>query len=285
MSMRKNKLGTTLLLSALTVGSTALVGGDQNLAVKTDSEMLEALDNSIWIPDGKVAEKQVYILAAPWCGVCQKLYQTSAAYRNRVQFRWIETGAADATSEEAVAEAAMLRNISVLDRMYGTLENPKWADPALRENALRYNSAVETAVREAVDKLIGRRGGYPTIIWLANDRVHVLAGMPTDLSPVVNSAVARPEAAAIVPRGVKLLNAHYMAETVPHEVYRMVRDGVEMFALPDASSQLVARINKGVGYWAIRRATVDEEGWIELQYYKDTPRGYFVRERDVERRR
>jgi len=87
--------------------------------VRTDAELLAALDNSIWIADGKPAEKQIYVIAAPWCGHTQMLWKHTRKLSSQVQFRWIEMDPKSPEDEDYLAEAATSQGANALIQMYG----------------------------------------------------------------------------------------------------------------------------------------------------------------------
>jgi thiol-disulfide isomerase/thioredoxin len=285
MKLLRNRVRTYLVLTALMGGWSAVRAAEQaHPAVKTEAELLAALDNGLWIADGKPSEKQIYVLAAPWCGVCRSLYQRAGRYNDRVQFRWIEIEAKDQSAEDSVAEAATRRDVSVLQRIYETKEAPPRSDPGIRENAVRCNLAVERATEDILKRLARARGedenGLPTLIWLTKDGVSISVGVPQRLDRLVNSVISRPEAAALRPRSLDFLNAQYRGDPLPNRPYFAKRDGVEVFGLPDSRSQLVFTMQKGTGFPAARRVSGGGEIWIELSIYTSGP-GFFVRERDL----
>ncbi len=287
-----SKIGITCVLFA--AGILRVSGADAvQPSVKTDAELFSALDNSIWIADGKVADKQVYVISAPWCAFCRGLYQRAGRYTDQVQFRWIETGATDPSSSDSIAEAATRRDGSVLNRMYETREAPPGADATIRENANRYNFMVERAIEARVAALSPMKSdtgtGYPMLLWMSKDGVRVQIGVPDRLDTLVGSVVARPDAAAITPVGLDFLKVQYRSEPpLPGFVFAKT-DGLQMFSFPDAKSQLVRVLGKGGGMTALRRVKVNGEVWVELSVWKSstgTPApGLFVREADVYRER
>lgn len=256
--------------------------------VKTEAELLAALDNSLWVADGKPAEKQIYVLAAPWCGHSQSLYKLSRKMTSQVQFRWIETAPRSIEDEDNVADAAVRQNATVLDRMYEKTVDPPHAEAQLRNNAVRYNTGVDFATGDMIDDLMkvqepehGGEHGVPTLIWLSKDGVRVFSGEPERLDTIVKSVVARPQAANISPAGRKFLSADYHFESIPAKDFFAKADGTKLFSFPDSSSQVVLYLAKNIGRTGNRRVTVGGETWIELTVWNGNVKTDYVRESDV----
>ncbi len=256
--------------------------------VKTEEELLAALDNSIWIPDGPVSDKQLYIIAGPCCGYSQALYRISRNLTNHVQFRWVEMAPTDKSKcLEYLGESAMPRNTGLLAKMYETLAEPAALPTALRDNAIRWNAGVESAIAailRELDPAHGKAISYPTLVWLAKDGVHVSVrpDQPNSVSAILESVVSRPEAAAITPAARILVTASYQIQPIPPKFYLAKEPEVGIYALPDVKAQLIYTLPKDRGYRGIRRVIWHGESWIEIAASNDTWRpGNFVRESQV----
>lgn len=256
-------------------------------AVKTEAELLTALDNSIWVADGTPAEKQIYVISAPWCSFCRELYRKSQSLTGQVQFRWVELDPRDPGSSDYIVEGAADPGSTVLKQMYDTHVAAPPADPAIRDNAIKYNLIVARTINPMIEGLIhaqrqGKRTetGFPVMIWQAADGVKVYDGLPEQLEPIVNAVVSRPEAAGVAPMGREFLTSKFDFQSIPEKNYYANDDGVRLFAYPDTRSQLGLILSKGAGLRGSRRVKVRGETWIELQAYRSGP-GLFVRERDV----
>ena len=209
----------------------------------------------------------------------------TADNRKRVQFRWVEMGGNDATSNRQVAEAGVLRDVSLLKHMYVTVDPPNIADADAIEIVTRYQKAVAQTLRAAAKTTPLKDWGFPTLLWLSPKGL--VAGNapqnPSDLNKLIDTVVPRPEAAAINPASSRILKARNQWEPGPAAGnYTPIGDSVELFLFPDASLPAVEVLTRGHFYKAWRRSiTLDGVRWIELKVYTDYPEGLFVRESEV----
>jgi thiol-disulfide isomerase/thioredoxin len=283
--MTKSKLLVIVVVAAGLAG--AQDATEPRPGVRTQAELLAALDNSIWVADGTAAEKQIYVIAAPWCPVCRELYQRSRGLAKQVQFRWVEMDPRDAKSADYLAEAASGENSGVLEHMYVSKRQPPHAEARFRDNVIRYNFLVSAAIDSIVNDLLRAQQpqnpeqGFPTLIWLSEGGVRVQSGLSESLDPVVRSVVARPEAAKIVPASRRFLSTEYKLDPVPAKHYYAKADGVPIFADPDPVSQVVFALPKDYGFPGTGRLVVNGEAWIAFEPGDFPPPGLFVRERDV----
>jgi hypothetical protein len=255
--------------------------------VTSGAQLLSALDNSMWIADGAPSDKQIYIIAGPCCGYSQALYHASRQLKG-VQLRWIEEAPTqDPRCLGYVGEIAARPDPAILAEMYDTGDQPRQASIALRDNAIRWNGGVEKSVLDIVNFLAQRAKDdfeYPTIVWLSSDGVRV-AVRPTNnavtIAAVVASLVLRPEATNITPRSRSFISSSYQPQSISKTLFLAKREGLAMYAFPDAQSQLVHTLHKDEGAYAFRRVTVAGEAWIELSLFGKGEPGPFVRESDV----
>lgn len=256
-------------------------------AVKTESALLAALDNSIWVPDGPPSDKQIYVISAPWCSFSRQLYGQSRAVTGEVQFRWVELDPRDPGSSDYIAQGAVEPNGTVLKQMYDTRAPAPPGNPVVRDNAIKYNLVVARVINPMIETLIhaqrqGRRTetGFPVLIWLTASGVRIYDGLPDSLKPMLDSVIARPEAAALAPAGREFLTSEYKLQPIQAKNYYANEDGVKLFAFPDTRSQLGLTLSKNAGLRGTGRVKVKGETWIELEAYRSGP-GLFVRQRDV----
>lgn len=270
----------------LSVSLAARLSGNYNLhGVTTEAQMLPILDNSIWIPDGKISEKQIYVIAGPCCGFSQDFYLRSRNYGDRVQFRWVETSPdPNARCLGYLAETATTTNPDVLSRMYQSMANPSPVPAVIRENAIRWNRGVMFAINGMRVKLDAGHNHdwlFPVLIWLSKDGVKVVARpAPGQLEEIVESVVARPEAAHIAPAGRQFLKRAYKVEPVPSTRLFAREDGVKLFMLPDEASQPILAFAKDHSGWSpTGQVTIDGERWFVLPALSTETwvPGFFVR--------
>lgn len=279
--MTNSKRLATFALAATCGGAFHVLAAETRPGVQTESELLTALDNSLWIADGKAAEKQIYLIAGPCCGHSQATYLHSRRLGGIVQLRRVEDAwpRDDEKCMEYFAEAAMDNSPRILVKMYETLASPGRVPQNIRENAVRSTAGLSFAIGDIIQKLDPKHTAgfrFPTAVWLSKEGVRV-AVEPDRLEAIAQSVVARPEAAKVDPSSRRFLTAEYRFEPVPSKHFYAKSDGVKLFSHPDADSQLVAYLSKNRGFPGKRRVTVGQETWIELDWLQ----GVFVREVNV----
>ena len=247
-------------------------GGTYDLqGVTTESQMLDVLDNSIWIPDGNAAEKQIYVIAGPCCDFSRALYQTSRNFAGKVQFRWVEM---PATSEARclgyLAETAQSTNPELLARMYQQMSEPRPTSTVIRENAIRWNRAVLVAIngmRKKLDPLHQSDVNYPILIWKSANGVKLAVRPdPNQVQAIVDSVVARFEAAHVDPASRRFLTRPYTIEQTAGVTYFAKEDNVKIYSLPDADSQPLFAIQaRHGGARPIGQVKINGQVWLEFR--------------------
>jgi hypothetical protein len=251
--------------------------------VKTGAQLLSALDNALWIPDGDPTDKQIYVFAETCSETSQAFYRATRQLKG-IQLRWIETTPNDGPRCYGyLGEIATYPDPSVLVKMYDTYADPQPAATALRDNAFRWNDGVEGAVYDIVNS-IGQHDKdnfeFPTVVWLSNEGVRA-AIRPTNLDPIIASVVPRPSATNITPLGRSFVNAPFQIQTIPKTMFYAKHDNTPLYSFPDTKSELINTLDKGRGYESIHRVSVSGVNWIELAIRGEGSPGLFVRESDV----
>jgi hypothetical protein len=260
-----------------------LAPGHPRPGVRTGGEFLAALDNSLWVPDGRPSDKQIYIIAGPCCGYSRALYRETRNVAG-VQMRWVEES--PTPNEKCLSylgEIASRGDSGVLLEMYETLSEAQPAPFLSRDNANRWNDGVIGAVYDMVNALNPEHPNqfqYPTVVWLSKEGVRV-AVRPKNIEAILASVIPRPDATNLTSRGRSFVSASYQYQTFPQRVFLAKYEGVALYTFPDPNSQLVYRLQKDLGYYGGRRVVVAGEPWIELSLHGKGEPGLFVKEAQV----
>jgi hypothetical protein len=253
-------------------------------AVKSPAALLAALDNSPWIADGQPNDKQIYVIAGPCCGYSQALYQESRELTSSVQFRWIEMAPTNkAKCLGYLGQSAASQDVNVLEEMYRTLAPPTPVSEAIRDNAIRLSVALEKALIPIILYLDPEHHAalnYPTVVWLSRDGVRV-AERPSDISSILESVVARPDAPRSPSAVQNYVTMQYHFEPISPKFFVAKENGIRMYAAPDTKSQAVYALMKGRGFRGLHQVKINGEVWIEEGDPASWQPGLFVRQAEV----
>lgn len=241
-----------------------ILPGQPNATVKTGAELLTALDNSLWIPDGAPSDKQVYIIAGPCCGYSQALYRQTRNLQG-IQLRWVEM-APTPNCAGFLGGVALSKTSKALVDMYETGRMERSVPLPLTESAVRLNSGVESAIYylvAALDSTHGEHFDYPILVWLSKDGVRAQM-RPDNVDAIFASIASRPEAVNTISIAPTFLNMSFQEKLIPVKMYRAKNDGVPLYSFPDTKSQLVYTLPKDGGYFGGRSVKANGESWIEV---------------------
>jgi hypothetical protein len=268
-------LGAVCLIATSVTGSRASAQNQVTAPVATEAELLTALDNSIWIADGKSSEKQIYVIAGPCCPDSRILYQRSRQFHGGAQLRWIEVPwPTDQRCLGYLAEAAVKNDAGVLVDMYQTQAVPESAPRGIKDNAVEWNNGAYYTLLAFLHVTSMR---FPTVVWLSKDGVRSQL-RPADLDSIAQRVVARPEAANIDPASRIFLNAEHLVSPIPRKNYFALNDATKLYAQPASTSRVLGVLKKNNGFPGKSRVIVGNEAWIELAMQAQDS---FVRESEV----
>lgn len=243
--------------------------------------VMRLLDNAIWIPDGQASQKQIYVISAPWCPYCQKVYQSTRTLGKKVQLRWIEMSGSHNDSLSYIGAIAQTRDPKLLDSMYKYVNPSPASSMTIAQNADAYNSIVGSAIEIALCyPQRAKCSGFPLLIWLEADGVHA-GRWNTNVESILPAIVDRPQAAAIKPEGLNYLDIGYQTSVAPIQniasgYYFAKWNDVRGHAQADESSPVVDVLNEGRGGAAIGQATVSNKRWIVFCQTREVPCNQFI---------
>lgn len=256
--MRKPSLLTVFLLTIFLTPSRAQTGAD----------LMNTLDGSIWIADGRTASKQIYVIAAPWCPYCRALYQSTRGMEDKVQIRWIEADGRDDDGVSFVGLTAANPSPDLLAAMYGPRPVRPHAVPSpLRQNVAAYTEGLAQFMWRNLNRIThGEFGGYPTLIWMEADGIHG-GGHDVQVASVIDRVVERPQGVAPTPAGKGLVELKFSRQPILSDQYCAALPSVRGRALPDEHAPPSLILRKGLCLTAVNLVVIDGERWIEAKGY------------------
>jgi hypothetical protein len=255
--------------------------------ITTGAELLWALENSLYIPDGNPNDKQIYVIASPCDYYSRQFYGASRPFTSQVQIRWIEMVMPPEKECRSFLGMLARADSDLLSLAYDTDFQPGPVPPALQENALRWSTGVENAVSPILRYMLSRYDGpllYPTLLWVSSRGIEASMrpdDAPSALPNIIASILERPDALSPDPMSRKLMSAQYDFKPADKRAGAKM-NGVKLYSMPDERSQIASTLPKDFGYPIRAKANVNGQTWLELQLAPDPllP-NLFVKEADV----
>lgn len=212
-------------------------------------QIIQALDDSVWIGDGAASDRHVYVLYSTACGWCRKLHAESRDRGDDVQLRWVLHGGAG-SGAEYVAEAGTIEAIGrAFEGKAGAVRD--------REQALR---TLDT--NAWLTQIIGGQLAYPTLIYAGRNGLQVAVGGGKDLKATLANVVERPGKSAHRSTGHELVNTPppTLAPAGMTQFINFHEAPLAMHAFPDRQSTRVGEVAHMGLFDAVHGIVGDE--WI-----------------------
>ena len=276
--MRLPALVAALLMAALVPQNVAAEppGAAPGVAMSAmspeDRDFLLALESLAWVPDGPASDRQVYVISAPWCGYCRRLYNNTKDLAD-LQLRWIKTGARNAKHARQIAAASLSREPAALQAIYlgGTL--PAVPDGPAAERIVDIHERAFSVLSEEIKQRTGGRWGFPTLVYATADGLRV-TGASDDPASQLSDVLARPEARDLEPLAPRVANAEFATEPLEGTVVGTGAGDGAVRLLPGAHAPVITRLREGRGFDAQSKLTVDGELWYAVRVFRDGAPGY-----------
>jgi hypothetical protein len=242
--------------------------------ITTGAELLWALDNSLYIPDGDPNAKQIYVIASPCDYYSRQFYAATRPFTSQVQIRWIEMVMPPEKECRSFLGMLARSDSGLLPLAYDTGFQPGPVPPVLQENALRWSTGVENAVSPILRYMLSRYDGplqYPTLLWVSSRGIEASMrpdDVPSALPKIIASILERPDALSPDPMSRKLMSAQYEFKPADKRAGAKV-NGVRLYSMPDERSQVASTLPKDFGYPIHAKAKVNGQTWLELQLAPD----------------
>ena len=292
-SVTRNNATTTLpatVRRAVPINSVPVIptpGNQFGPGITTGEELLWALDNSLYIPDGNPNARQLYVIASPCDYYSRQFYAATRPFTAQVQIRWIEVVMPPERECRSFLGMLAREDSGLLSLAYETGFQPGPVPPVLQENALRWSTGEENAVSPILRYMLNRYDGpllYPILLWVSRRGIEA-AMRPGDVSSVLPKIIAsmleRSDALSPDPMSRKLMSAQYDFKPADKRAGAKM-NGVRLYSMPDERSQVTNTLPKDFGYPIHAKAKANGQAWLELQLAPDPllPNLY-VKEADV----
>lgn len=241
-----------------------------------EPDLLDALYDLAWIPDGSSWQKHAYVITAPWCAACKQAYRESRALVSDVQLRWIPAGSDDQKWLNYNAALARSRDPRMLDELYLTGTIADVGAPGFRSADL--NEGVLFARRAELERLLGRSYAYPTFVCRWGSEILARAGYSDELFDGLPKAVAPDE--RHTPDGSKsldLLSRPVDEAPIDDHVSAVARDAIATRALPFQDAPLVDLLEEGEARGVAAEIETADGSWIALDYPRQRGSGRGLR--------
>jgi hypothetical protein len=239
-----------------------------------DEALLRAIESLSWVPDGPDRERHAYVISAPWCGYCQRLYRRTRDLEG-VQLRWIKTDARSPEHETQIAAASLSRDTAALDAIYlGEGELPEITNPAAADRIVKIHDAAMQALIRDLELRSGVRFGYPTLVYAAADGIRI---EPASSEPAEQLAAvaARPEAKSVEPAAYRLAFADLAGEPIAGVVVATA-GGADIRVIPDRSAPRIVRLEPDQGVRAAGKVALGGDVWYAATVYRSGEVGYVL---------
>lgn len=242
--------------------------------------VMQLLDNAIWIPDGKVASKQIYVIAAPWCPYCAELYRNTRLVANQVQLRWIESNSRDDYNADFIGEIANAPTPEILLAMYGPKRVAHRDAGPIGKRADAYNTAVATTLQSLNPSW---SGGYPSLVWLDTAGTYHIQNR-AHLAEAIKSVTARPWAASVHPIGFDMMKITRVPPKHADAAVYIARAAAHLYWDPSTKAPIVGDLkNDGKTYKIKSLVTINGNIWVEINttFPSAGDYGWFLRAEDI----
>ena len=274
---------SALIFAVLTLSGWMLtcgVGRAQGLAY-SDAELLAALENSYWIAASGPRPKKVYVLAAPWCPVCQQLHKTLSQQSPDIEYRFILTAPRSPADRLKIGHAAFSRTAAALDEVYGRRANAQAQATPAEAYADGLNDALWTAINPALQARSARAHRSAGARFPQLRTAACASGNATQFRKTLSSSV---DAVSVPsnppPRLASLLAAPPKLTPIAAKVAYARHDGAALRVAPHSEAAKLAQLKAGVGFMAKAVTEQDGERWYAFQFVADGPPAAFGKASD-----
>jgi len=154
---RRTLLGAAMATGASLAGIATARGDAPQL------DLFQTLNDLSWVADGSAGSRFVYVIYAPWCPYCKKLYAETRGLASSVQIRWIAAGSTNERARLNNIKIASSRDPAKLRELFASGDIA--GETAAVPYAIDMNETVLQALRPTLDQLIKRSYGYPTLVF------------------------------------------------------------------------------------------------------------------------
>lgn len=268
--MQRHRFFFGFIAALLVVSSTsyALDRGRKVTVTNTEhaAQLMQAVENAVWVADGPVSDKVVYVVYGTDCGWSHRLFNDTRGKLGDVQFRWI------AVAGPQAPEVSFNR---LIDNVGAAFENraPRITDQAAGKRAVAYNYGVMSSIN-FIMRNYSRDAtfAFPTLIYQSADGVKLHAGNPDNLTALLadvasTSVRAESTAVSLTTAGWEVKRNNKLRDYVANGTSVMVYNAPADWAAP------IEVLNDG--YLFPVSGIVTDSDWIEVTPWGNNgQRGY-----------
>lgn len=271
-------LGGALALALASAAAAAPV------ARLSDEELLGALQNVFWVSAQPAHPRTFYVIAAPWCGVCKRLYG-QLREKTGFQARFMPTAPHTEEERRLLAYAILSQankgfEAKGLDAVYVTRKAPEaLGTEAARNFVVDVNVAAEMALMGPLRARTPNGGyGYPILVFPSRGRLVVVAGAPRDAGDLLAIVDERPELAGRT-SGLDRFLVDPPVIARADGAATAGKQGAAVHAAPLAASPRLQALQPGERLTVAGETAVDGRKWLVLQAFQQgRPYGYGLAE-------
>lgn len=239
------------------------------------ADLIDLLYNLTWIPDGGPWEKHAYVVYAPWCPYCKRLYALSRPLAGRMQLRWIPAGSRTAQWRRYNAALGLSRDPRQLAAVFTAGRVTETGSKHFPSVDL--NEGVIAAHSAEISELAGRTWGFPTVVYRSAAGVKGFTGIATNFEDRLATAVDDPRYPVDRSKSLELLRRSFSETPLLDNQHVRGRRRTDVHALPFADAPVIGRFDAGESRLALAEIAADGGRWVAIPFYRDDLRGYVPR--------
>ncbi|GIX15942.1 MAG: hypothetical protein KatS3mg119_0128 [Rhodothalassiaceae bacterium] len=235
-----------------------------------DAALLAELSGLAAIPTGAPGARRVIVLASPADPGSRALYRLVAADHRGLAWDWILVAAEPGAGDDRLLKAVARGEPALLAAVFGEGRDdspPLSAQERLMgRRILEYHFHTLASMKPELDHRAGRDWGFPTLVFVAEDGLKAVAGVPYDLDSLAAAVAAAPPAPEL-PAARAVFAAGYREEVLSEGLMAFAVREVALLAMPAQGARVLMRLEKGQGYPAALRVTTGGRRWYALAVF------------------
>ncbi len=219
---------------------------------------------------GPPGGRRVYVLASPADPGSRALYRLVSADDHGLAWRWILVAAPQEKSPDALLKAVARGDPTMLAVLYGEARDAtsplSGRERLMGKRILQYHFHTLASMKPELDSRAGREWGFPTLLFVTDAGLQVVAGIPYDLDSLAAAVTAAP-AEPVLPAARAVFAGPYREEILSDGLMAFAVRAVSLLAMPHMGTRILMRLKKGEGYPAALRVLADGRRWYALAVF------------------
>ncbi|RMF73740.1 MAG: hypothetical protein D6740_03320 [Alphaproteobacteria bacterium] len=235
-----------------------------------DAHLLADVMGLAPVPLGPAGRRRVYVLASPADPGSRALYRLVSADDHGLSWRWILVARPHGESGDSLLKAVARGDPALLAVLYG---GAKDETPPLSERErlmgrriLQYHFHTLASMKPELDSRAGRSWGFPTLLFVTDAGLQVVAGIPYDLESLAATVVPAPPEPEL-PAARAVFAGPYREEILSDGLMAFAVREVSLLAMPHMGARTLMRLKKGEGYPAALRVLANGRRWYALAVF------------------